>query len=61
MTLIQNYKFVKFCPETEICSYFYEIWDSQQMEYANYEYYNRQYLQRSLNYCLKRIIGSEWF
>ena len=33
MTLTQNYKFVKFCLKTEICSDFYEIWDSQQIKH----------------------------
>ena len=37
MTLIQNYKFAKFGPKTEIFSNFYEIWHSQQIEHANYE------------------------
>ena len=31
MTLTQNYKFAKFSHETEICSDFYEIWHSQQI------------------------------
>ena len=31
MTLTQNYKFAKFGHETEICSDFYEIWLSQQI------------------------------
>ena len=31
MTLSQNYKFAKFGLKTEICSDFYEIWHSQQI------------------------------
>ena len=50
MTLTQNYKFAKFGPETEICSNFYEIWHSQQIEHANYEYNTRQCLERSSDY-----------
>ena len=38
MTLNQNYKLAKFGPRTEICSNFYGIWHSQQLERANYEY-----------------------
>ena len=55
MTLTQNYKFAKFGPKTKIFSNFYEIWLSQQIEHANYEYNTRQ--------CLKNVrvtIGSEW-
>ena len=37
MTLTQNYKFAKFGPKTEMCSTFYEIWRSQQIEHADYE------------------------
>ena len=36
----------KFCPSTEIGSDFYEIWHSQQMEHANYEYTTRICLER---------------
>ena len=50
MTLTQNYKFAKFGPETEILSNFYDIWHSQQIELANYEYNTRQCLERSRNY-----------
>ena len=59
MTLIQNYKFAKFGPNTEISSNFYEIWHSQQIEHANYEYNTLQCLERLRDYCLKMIIGSE--
>ena len=38
MTLTQNYKFAKFCPKSEMCSSFDEIWHLEQMERANYEY-----------------------
>ena len=31
----------------EICSDFYEIWHSQQIEHANYEYNTRHCLERS--------------
>ena len=48
MTLTQNYKFVKFCPKTKIFSNFYEIWHSQQIERANYEYNTLQCLKRSV-------------
>ena len=37
MTLTQNDKFAKFCPKTEMCSNFYEIWHLEQMEHANYK------------------------
>ena len=47
----------KFCPNTEIWSDFYEIWDSQQMEHANYENNTRHGLQRSRDYRLRMIIG----
>ena len=52
-------KFAKFGPETEICSNFYEIWHSQQIKYANYEYNTRQCLEGSHDYCLRMIIGTE--
>ena len=39
--LDQNYKFAKFGPKTEVFSNFYEIWHSQQIEHANYEYNTR--------------------
>ena len=48
----------KFVPNTAICSDFYEIWHSH-IEHAYYEYYTHQYLQRSHDYKLKMIIGSE--
>ena len=52
MTLAQNYKFAKFGLETEICSNFYEMWLSEQIKHASYEYNTRQ--------CLERVnIGSE--
>ena len=50
----------KFGPNTEICSNFYEIWHSQQIEHANYEYNRRQCLERSRHYWHRLIIGSEW-
>ena len=59
MTLTNN-KFAKFGPETEIFSNFYEIWHSQQIERANYEYNTRHCLDRSRDYWLRIIIGSEW-
>ena len=40
----------KFGPNTEICSNFYEIWHSQQMEHANCEYNTRHFLGRSCAY-----------
>ena len=55
MTLTQNYKFAKFGPKTETCSNFYEIWHSQQIEHANYEYNTRQCLERSRDYWHKMI------
>ena len=57
MTLTQNYKFAKFGPKTEIFSNFYEIWQSHQIEHANYEYNTHQYLERSRDYWLIMIIG----
>ena len=54
MTLTQNYKFENFCSKTEILSTLYEIWQSQQIEHANYEHNTRQ----CLSTCV--IIGSEW-
>ena len=59
MTLTQNYQFAKFDPKTEIFLNFYEIWHSQQIEHANYEYHTFQYLERSCDYWLRMIIGSE--
>ena len=47
----------KFGPNTEICSDFYEIWHSQQIEHANY-YNTRQCLERSREYWVRTIIGS---
>ena len=47
----------KFAPSTEIFSNFYEIWHSQQIYYANYEYNTRQHLQRSRDYWFRMIIG----
>ena len=38
MIFTQNYKFVKFGPKIEMCFNFYEIWDLEQTENANYEY-----------------------
>ena len=49
----------KFCLNTEICSDFYEIWRSQQIEHANYEYNSGQFLERQHDYWLKMVIGSE--
>ena len=59
MTLTHNYKFAKFGPKIEIFSNFYEIWHSQQVEHANYEDNTRQGLERSHDYSLRMIIGSE--
>ena len=59
MTVTQNYKFTKFGPKTDILSNFYEIWHSQQIEHAYYEYNTHQYLERSHDYRLRRIIGLE--
>ena len=36
MTLTQNYKLAKFGPKTELCSNFYEIWHSQEIEHVSY-------------------------
>ena len=49
----------KFGPNTEICPDFYEIWHSQQMEHAYYEYNTRQCLKHSHGYRLRMIVGSE--
>ena len=59
MNLTQNYKFAKFGRKTEIFFNFYEIWHSQQIDNANYEYDTRQYLEHSRNYWLRMIVGSE--
>ena len=50
MILSQNYRFWQIGPNTEICSDFYEIWHSQQIEHANYEYNTHQCLKRSRDY-----------
>ena len=54
MILIQS---LRFGQNTEICSDFYEIWHSQQMEHANYEYNSRHGLERLRDYWLRMIIG----
>ena len=59
MNLDQNYEFAKFSPKTEMWSNFYEIWHSQQIENANYQYNIRQCLECSRDYWLRTIIGSE--
>ena len=46
----------KFGPNTEICFIFYEIWHSEQIKHANYEYNTRQCLERSRDYWFKKII-----
>ena len=35
-----------FSPNNEICFDFYEVWHSQQIEHANYEYNTHQCLER---------------
>ena len=50
----------KFGPNNEICSDFYEIWHSQQIEHAYYEYNTSQCLDRSHYYRFRKIIGSEY-
>ena len=57
MILTQSYRFGQFCSNTEICSDFYEIWHSQQMEHANYEYNIRHVLERLRDYWLRMIVG----
>ena len=47
----------KLCPSTEICSDFYQIIHSQQIEHANYKYNSRHGLERSNDYWLGIIIG----
>ena len=59
MTVTQNYKFAKFGPKTEMCFNFYEIWHSQPIEHANYQYNTCQFLERSHDYWLRMIIGLE--
>ena len=59
MTLTQNCKFAKFGPKTEICSNFYEVWHSQQIEHAYCEYNTRQCLKHSHDNRLRMIMGSE--
>ena len=39
-----------FGPNAEMCSNFYEIWQSQQSEHANYKYNTRQCLAGSFDY-----------
>ena len=56
MILTQVIDSDKFCFNTEISSDFYEIWHSQQMEHANYEYNTRHGLERLCDYCLRMII-----
>ena len=46
----------KVCPSTEICSDFYELLHSQQLEHANYEYNTRDGLERSCDYCLRTVL-----
>ena len=58
MTLTQNYKFANFGSKTEMCSNFYEIRHSQQVEHAKYEYNTRQCLERSRDYWFRMIIQS---
>ena len=53
MTLIQI-DLGKFGTNTEICSNFYEIWHSQQIEETNYEY------NIDSVWSARVIIGSEW-
>ena len=60
MILNQNYRLGKFGPNTEIYPSFYEIRYPQKIEHANYEYNTRQCLERSRNYWLRMVIGSEW-
>ena len=55
MTLIQN---CWPCPNTEVCSDLYEIWHSQQIEHAYYEYNTRQCLERLHDYKHRMITGS---
>ena len=43
--------------QTEMCSNFYEIWHSQQVEHANYEYNTRKCLERLRDYWIRMIIG----
>ena len=50
----------KYGSNTEICFDFCEIWHSQQIEHAHYEYNTRQCLERSRDYWLRMIVGSEW-
>ena len=53
MTLTQSYKFAKFGHKNEIFSNIYEIWRSQQIEYANYECNIRQRLERSRDHWFR--------
>ena len=53
MTLIQIDS-GKFGTNTEVCSNFYEIWHSQQIEETNYEY------NIDSVWSARVIIGSEW-
>ena len=57
MILTQNYRFGQIMSSTEICTNFYEILHSQQIEHANYEYNTRHDLERSNNYWIGMIIG----
>ena len=47
----------KFCSNTEICSDFYEILHSRQMEHTNYEYNTRHGIEPLCDYWFRMIIG----
>ena len=53
MILTRKYRLRQIGPNTEIYFDCYEIWHSQQIERANYEYNTRQCLERSRDYWLK--------
>ena len=59
MILTQNYNSGKFGPNPKTCSDFYEIWPSQQIRHANYEYNTCQCLDLVCDYWLRVIIGCE--
>ena len=57
MTLTQNYRFVQINSNTENGYDISEIWHSQEIEHANYEYNTRHSLERLRDYWLRMIIS----
>ena len=57
MTLTQNYRFVQIYSNTENGSDISEIWHSQEIEHASYEYNTSHSLEYLHDYWLRMIIG----